>query len=261
MIDILFINFGAIMLLMTTLWLISIPLRDVSIVDPFWGTGFVVVAWISFLNRADDGWRTLLLALLTTIWGLRLSLYLLWRNWGHGEDRRYVAMREHRGNNFWWISLFSVFLLQGVILWFVSLPLQAAAFHGSNSPPTVIDILGITVWSIGVMFETVGDWQLARFKSNPANKGRVMDQGLWRFTRHPNYFGDICVWWGLYFVAVGGGAWWTVLSPVVMTFFLMRVSGVTLLEKTIVDRRPDYSDYIKRTNALFPGPPRPKTTA
>jgi steroid 5-alpha reductase family enzyme len=245
---------------MATLWLISIPLRDVSIVDPFWGTGFVVVAWLSFLNRLGDDWRSLLLALMTTIWGLRLSLYLLWRNWGHGEDRRYVEMREYRGNNFWWMSLFSVFLLQGLILLFVSLPLQAAAVHDLNTPLGLTDIVGLVLWGIGLLFETVGDWQLARFKADPANKGRVMDRGLWRFTRHPNYFGDICVWWGLYVVAFGAGGWWTVLSPAVMTFFLMRVSGVTLLEKTIVDRRPEYADYIKRTNALFPGPPRPKSS-
>jgi len=118
------------------------------------------------------------------------------------------------------------------------------------------DFLGVGLWGVGVLFESIGDWQLARFKSNPTNQGKVMDRGLWRYTRHPNYFGDICVWWGLYLVAAAGGAGWTILSPALMTFFLMRVSGVTLLEKTIVDRRPEYADYIRRTNALFPGPPR-----
>lgn len=256
MVEILLINFGVVLSLMTLLWLISLPLRDASIVDPFWGTGFVVVAWTSLLLSPAQGWRPFLLAVLTTIWGLRLSLYLLWRNWGHAEDRRYVAMREHHGMSFWWISLFSVFALQAIILWFVSLPLQAAAVVDGNDQIGIIDVLGVVLWGIGVFFESVGDWQLARFKADPTNKGRVMDRGLWRFTRHPNYFGDTCVWWGLFLVACAAGAWWTVLSPAVMTFFLMRISGVTLLEKTIVDRRPEYADYIKRTNALFPGPPR-----
>jgi len=256
MIQSLLINLGVIMLLMSFLWLLSVFLRDVSIVDPFWGTGFVIVSWTSVFVQHSVDWRMILLAVMTTIWGWRLSLYLLWRNWGQGEDRRYVAMREPHGDRFWWLSFFSVFVLQGIILWFVSLPLQALAASAPVNPLSMEDFLGVGLWGVGVLFESIGDWQLARFKSNPTNQGKVMDRGLWRYTRHPNYFGDICVWWGLYLVAAAGGAGWTILSPALMTFFLMRVSGVTLLEKTIVDRRPEYADYIRRTNALFPGPPR-----
>ena len=252
----LLIEIGVIILLMVSLWVISLILRDVSIVDPFWGTGFVVVAWLSVLINTNSNERPVLLAILTTLWGLRLSVYLLARNWGHGEDRRYVVMREHHGPQFWWVSLFTVFLLQGVILWFVSLPLQIVPAMNSTDPLGWLDLAGIIIWTVGFLFETIGDWQLAQFKRDPANAGRVMDRGLWRYTRHPNYFGDICVWWGMYLVAAAGGAGWTILSPVLMSFFLMRVSGVTLLESTIVDRRPDYAAYKARTNALFPGAPK-----
>ena len=256
------------------LWLLSVARQDASIIDPFWGTGFVLVAWTAFvLNPPTDilplwsgdfvtfgSSRSLLLAVLTTIWGVRLSLFLLCRNWGHGEDRRYQAMRAQHGQRFWWVSLISVYLLQGVILWFVSFPIQAALAAATDSPLNWLDAIGGALWATGVFFETVGDWQLARFKADPANAGRVMDRGLWRLTRHPNYFGDFCVWWGMYLIATAGGAWWTVLSPLLMSVLLLKVSGVTLLEKTITDRRPEYAAYQARTNAFFPGPPsRPVT--
>jgi steroid 5-alpha reductase family enzyme len=147
-------------------------------------------------------------------------------------------------------------MLQAVILWFVSLPIQVTASQEETNPLHWLDGLGALIWSVGFAFEAVGDWQLARFKADPANAGRVMDRGLWRFTRHPNYFGDFAVWCGLYLIAAAGGAWWTLLSPLAMSFLLLKVSGVTLLEKTITDRRPDYANYQARTNAFFPGPPR-----
>ena len=165
-------------------------------------------------------------------------------------------MRALHGRSFWWVSFFTVFLLQAVILWFVSWPIQVASWAAAASPFGRLDALGAMVWLVGFLFEAIGDWQLARFKANPKNAGRVMDRGLWRFTRHPNYFGDCCVWWGLYLIAAAGGAWWTMLSPLVMSVLLLKVSGVSLLEKTIVDRRPDYADYQARTNAFLPGPPR-----
>jgi steroid 5-alpha reductase family enzyme len=242
-------------LALVALWLLSLVLRDASIVDPFWGLGFVGVAWLSLaLNGATP--RVALLVALTTLWGLRLSLYLLWRNWGTGEDRRYAAMRAKIGPRFWWLSLFIVFLLQAAILWFVSLPVQIASVQRTAASLGWLDLLGLLLWCCGFFFESVGDWQLARFKRNPANAGQVMDQGLWRYTRHPNYFGDCCVWWGLYLIAAAGGAGWTVASTMLMTLLLMRISGVTLLERTLVDRRPDYAAYQRRTNAFFPGPPR-----
>lgn len=241
---------------MSALWLIGTARRDVSIVDPFWGAGFVIVAWVAWCVNSPAALRVLILASLTTIWGLRLSLFLLSRNWGHGEDRRYATMRTHHGRRFWWVSLFTVFLLQAAILWFVSLPIQCAAVLNSSVPPGWLDVAGIAIWGLGLFFEAIGDWQLARFKMDPSNAGRVMDHGLWRYTRHPNYFGDFCVWWGLYLIAAAGGAWMTVLSPLLLTFLLLRVSGVRLLERTIADRRPDYVAYIARTNAFFPGPRR-----
>lgn len=245
---------------MAVVWIVSVVKRDASVVDPFWGTGFVLVAAsAAWLNRPADV-RTLLLVVLTGIWGLRLSLFLLWRNWGHGEDRRYRAMRERQGARFWWVSLFTVFLLQAVILWFVSLPIQVVAAWQNAAPLRWLDGLGVLLWGVGFAFETIGDWQLARFKSDPANQGRVMDRGLWRYTRHPNYFGDCCVWWGIYLVAAAGGAWWTVFCPLVMTVLLLKVSGVSLLESTITERRPEYAAYQARTNAFFPGPPKTHPT-
>lgn len=250
------LTLATIVAVMVVLWLVSVAKRDASIVDPFWGAGFVIVALLAVGLNLPPGTRTALLLAQTGIWGARLSLFLLWRNWGHGEDRRYRAMRERRGQGFWWVSFFTVFLLQAVILWFVSLPIQVAVSWDAGGGLGASAWLGLLLWTIGLAFESLGDWQLARFKADPANAGRVMDKGLWRYTRHPNYFGDFCVWWGIYLVAADGGAWWTILSPVVMSLLLMKVSGVALLEGTIAERRPAYAEYQARTNAFFPGPPR-----
>ncbi len=242
---------------MTCLWLISLVRRDASIIDAFWGTGFVLVTWYTLATSppAQSVERTWLLGILTTIWGLRLSLYLLWRNHGHGEDRRYRAMREHHGPRFWWVSFVTVFLLQAVILWLVSLPIQAAMVAAESKPLGWLDLAGLALWSIGLFFEAVGDYQMARYQADPNNAGRVMDRGLWRLTRHPNYFGDFCVWWGLYLIAFAGGAAWTIFSPLLMSFLLIKVSGVTLLEKSITVRRLDYAAYQARTSSFLPWPP------
>ncbi len=249
------LSLAAVATVMFVLWLISIFRRDASIVDPFWGLGFVVVAWLATWLSWPVSSRVALLTFLTTAWGLRLSSFLLWRNCcGHGEDRRYAAMRSRYGDRFWWVSLFTVFLLQAIILWFVSLPIQLTAALNRSTALGIVDALGTTLWLIGIFFETVGDWQLARFKRDPGNSGMVLNRGLWRYTRHPNYFGDFCAWWGLYLIAAAGGAWMTVFSPLLMSYLLLKVSGVRLLERTIADRRPDYVAYIARTNAFFPGP-------
>ena len=251
----LIINALVILGLMLVVWLISLPLKDVSIIDLVWGAGFAVVAWSSFIIGNSSSITIWLLLGLTTIWGMRLSAYLAWRNVGKPEDRRYAKMREKWGSLFPIVSLFTVFLLQGVVMWVVSLPVQYGVQHGAAgwSP---WHLVGGFAWLVGIFFEAVGDWQLARFKSKPENNGKVLDEGLWRYTRHPNYFGDFCVWWGLYLVAIGGGApWWTAIGPLVMSGFLMFLSGVTLLEKDLKQRKPDYADYIERTNAFFPGPP------
>lgn len=275
--------------LMLFMWLLSIPLKNVSIVDIGWGLGFVLVAWscrlLAFGRQGEilgDGvfmerflaigpfelhWSadgedplTYLLPLFVTIWGIRLAGYLAWRNVGKPEDYRYVAMREKAGPSFVWSSLLRVFLLQGVVMWVVALPLQAAAATPASVPCFILTGVGFVLWAIGLFFESIGDWQLARFKSDPANAGKVMDRGLWRYTRHPNYFGDFCVWWGLWIVSLGVSyypdTWWTVISPAVMSFFLIKVSGVALLERAMKKRSADYEAYIARTSSFFPWPPK-----
>lgn len=242
-----------ILVLMVLTWLISVLLRDASIVDMVWGLGFVLVAWATYLISESPGPRSLLMALLVSVWGLRLSGYLVWRNLGKDEDKRYQKMRAESPKSFWWMSLFKVFLLQGILMWVISFPVIAV--QTSDSGLFWLDYLAIAVWGAGLVFESVGDYQLARFKARPGSEDKVMDSGLWRYTRHPNYFGDFCVWWGHYLVALAAGAWWTVFSPLLMSFLLMRFSGVSLLEKTITSRRPGYADYVARTNTFFPGPP------
>ncbi len=242
--------------LMTALWALSLVLKDASIVDIFWGAGFAVIAWVTFFVADGSDARRVLFVVLVSLWGLRLAGYLAWRNIGKGEDYRYRAMRKRHGDRFAIVSYGTVFLLQGALMWVVSLPVQA------GQVPTAgliwLDVVGIGLWAVGLFFETVGDIQLARFKADPANQGHVMDRGLWRYTRHPNYFGDFLVWWGLYAVALASGdAWWTIVGPIVMSTLLMRVSGVALLEKSLSKRREGYAEYVRRTNAFFPGPPKP----
>ncbi len=245
-----------VMLFMSILWLVSLKLRDASIIDPFWGLGFVLIVWTLAAWKSPIEPRHWLLAALTTLWGVRLAGYLFRRRRGHGEDRRYAAMRQRHGSSFGWISLWTVFWLQSIVLWFVSLPLQVAMLNREQPGWTWLDFLGLSVWLIGFLFETFGDWQLAKFIADPANRGRVLDRGLWRYTRHPNYFGDFCVWWGLYLIAAVGGGMWMIASPLAMSYLLLRVSGVGLLESTIRERRPEYAKYQARTSAFFPWPPR-----
>jgi steroid 5-alpha reductase family enzyme len=244
----------------TLLWLISLPLRNASIVDPFWGPSFAVISWVAWAVADDPGGRGLLLAVLVSIWATRLGGYLLVRNAGKGEDFRYVAMRRRWGKRFPLVSLGTVFLLQAVLAWIVSLPVQAGIFNGGD--PGIIAFIGAGIWLIGLLFESVGDWQLTRFKADPMSEGRVMDRGLWRYTRHPNYFGDFTAWWGIFVVAwTGWPMAWTAIGPITMSILLLRVSGVSLLEKTIEKRRPGYAEYAARTNAFFPWLPKdPETT-
>jgi len=247
----------AIAALMLGTWVVSVIVTNASIVDIVWGLGFVVVAWVVrfAVDQGDDARQWLIVAM-TTIWGLRLAIYLFVRNHGKGEDFRYRAMRKHYGPRFPLISLVTVFLLQGVLMWIVSLPVQLG--QADDTPAIgVIAYLGIALWLLGMFFETVGDAQLTAFKADPATKGTVMNRGLWRYTRHPNYFGDACVWWGIGLVAAetGGGAW-GLIGSLTMTILLRRVSGVTFLEKSLVKRREGYVEYIATTSPFIPRPPR-----
>lgn len=243
---------------MTTLWIASLILRNSSIVDIFWGPGFVLTNWVYFSLTVDGSpARKWLIGVLVTIWGLRLGLYILWRNWGKEEDFRYREWREEAGAKWWWWSFFKVFLLQGVLMWIISAPLLAAQVSATPARLTIFDFVAILVWAVGFFFEAVGDLQLARFKANPANKGQVMDRGVWRYTRHPNYFGDATQWWGYYLIAAAAsGGFWTVFSPIIMTALLLRVSGVALLEKTLKETKPKYKEYVESTSAFIPWFPR-----
>ena len=244
---------------MFLLWLFSLALKNSSIVDIFWGMGFVIIAWVTFI-LTPDGFipRKLLICILVTIWGLRLSLHLLVRNWGKPEDFRYQAWRRKAGRTWWWRSYFKVFFLQGVILWIVAIPILAAQTGPHPEYFTWLDIIALLIWLVGFFFETVGDWQLAQFKGNSTNRGKVLNTGVWRYTRHPNYFGDAAQWWAYYLVAVAAGGWWTIFSPILMTMLLLRVSGVTLLEKTLNKEKPGYKEYMENTSEFIPWFPREK---
>lgn len=256
MFNLLLINAAALLAFVSLQWLGSVWRRDASLVDRFWGAGFVLTAAVTLYISGEPVARGWLLFTLTALWGLRLSAYLTWRNWGRGEDYRYAQMRSRNPSTFPLRSLFTVFWFQGALTWFIALPLQFG-IAGAAAFPSVFDVLGLALWVLGFTFESVGDWQLARFKADPANRGRVMDQGLWRYTRHPNYFGDACVWWGLYLIAVPSpGAAWTVLSPVLMTVLLVRVSGAALLERNLKKTKPEYAEYIARTSSFLPKPPK-----
>lgn len=246
--------------LLTLTWLASLARRDASLVDRVWGLGFVVLAIIYAGTAPRPGGveaarvRWLLVALVA-LWGIRLSIYLTVRNWGHGEDRRYREMRDRGGRWFPLVSLFTIHLLQAALMLVVALPL----FGGLRAELTwasPLTIAGMALWLIGFGFEAVGDFMLARFRRDPTNRGKVLDRGPWHYTRHPNYFGDACLWWGFGLFGVEGGAWWVLAGPIVMTILLRRISGVTLLERHLVATRPDYRNYVERTSAFLPWPPR-----
>ncbi|MCF8880071.1 DUF1295 domain-containing protein [Hyphobacterium sp. SN044] len=256
--SVLAINFAVLMGCMLTLWLISIVLKDVSFIDSFWAAGFVIVAAVTYaITPGGDAGRRLLLLAITAIWGVRLAGYLLWRWRKEGADKRYVALLSKAKGNVHVHSLTKVFLLQGVLLWVVSLPVQLGQIPATPAGVGVIGWAGAALCAIGIFFESVGDWQMARFKGDPANAGKVMDKGLWRYTRHPNYFGDACVWWGLYLIAAETMLGLFALpGPVVITFLLLTWSGAGLLERRLKRSRPEYEDYIRRTSGFIPMPPR-----
>ncbi|UCF18755.1 MAG: DUF1295 domain-containing protein [Gemmatimonadota bacterium] len=248
---------GAILGLMTLVWIVSVIERDASIIDIFWGIGFVVAAWIYFYFTEAETMRRYLVAGLVTLWGVRLSVYIFWRNWGEGEDYRYRTMRAKNPKLFPWLSLATVFWLQAVLCWAISIPFLQAQRAPTPQSLIWLDWLAIIFFVIGFTFEAGGDLQLALFKRDPQNRGKVLDRGFWRYTRHPNYFGDAMVWWGFFlFAAATPGALWTIYSPILMTFLLLRVSGVALLERGLRETKPAYRDYVRRTSAFVPWFPR-----
>jgi steroid 5-alpha reductase family enzyme len=236
----------------TLLWLVSLALRNASIVDIAWGPGFVIVGAAYLALAQSTTARGLLVMALVTVWALRLAIYIGRRNIGHGEDHRYAKWRSEAGGSFWWRSYFKVFLLQAVVLWVVSSPLLLATLPGGASALGPLDVIGLTLWLVGFLFEAVSDWQMSRFKADPANKGQVMSSGLWGLSRHPNYFGEAVLWWGIGLLALPTGGWLALGGPALMMFTLMRVSGVTLLDRAMVERRPGYAEYIRSTPAFFP---------
>jgi steroid 5-alpha reductase family enzyme len=236
-------------------WAVSVPIRDVSIVDIQWSLMFVIAGAVyAFAEAASLSARAVVVLVLVSAWAFRLAGYIAWRNRGQNEDYRYRQIRARNEPGFAWKSLYLVFGLQAALAWVISLPLLGAV--QSEQPLGWLDAAGVALWLVGFVFEAGGDWQLARFKADAANRGRVMDRGLWRFTRHPNYFGDFCIWWGFGLMALSAGAWWSLVGPALMSLLLLRVSGVALLERDISERRPEYREYVRRTNAFFPGPRR-----
>ncbi|MFM8416981.1 MAG: DUF1295 domain-containing protein [Actinomycetota bacterium] len=242
--------------LMLATWSVSLLRRDASIVDIVWGPGFVLVAWAAKFVSGASGAGNWLLLVMVTVWGLRLAGYLAKRNLGKGEDFRYRAMRRKHGERFAIVSLYTVFGLQGALMFIVSLPVTLGQ-RETDSGTGFIALLGFIVWAIGLYFEAVGDAQLAKFKRDPRNEGQIMDQGLWALTRHPNYFGDSLVWWGLAIVGASQGAGlWAFLGALVMTVLLVRVSGAAMLDRLLAKRKPGYAEYMERTSGFIPLPRR-----
>lgn len=231
------------------LWVISLLKKDVGIVDSFWSL-FIFASGLCFyyLSETINTVRSELVLILLAVWAVRLSVHIAWRNWGEEEDNRYQAIRKNNQPNFEFKSFYIVFLLQASLALIIALPLLS--IFNSEKQINNLDYIALTLWVIGMIFEVIGDMQLAIFKADKNNQGKVMDSGLWRYTRHPNYFGEFCIWWAFFLFAVASGFWWSIISPLLMSLLLLKVSGVNLLESTISERRPAYAEYIKKTNAF-----------
>ena len=238
-------------------WGISLLRHDVSIVDSLWSVFILLVLVTYALNTSETGPRTALIIGMVSLWALRLSLHITVRNHGEPEDARYQAIRRKNEPHFRFKSLYIIFLFQGFLAWVICLPALAAV--SGQTAPGPLDYIGIALWLIGMTFEVVGDEQLSRFRKRHGSRDQVLNTGLWRYTRHPNYFGEAALWWGIYLLALSAGAWWTIFAPALMTFLLLRVSGVAMLEKDISNRRPAYREYVRSTNAFFPGRSKLKT--
>tara|TARA_R110000824_G_scaffold149049_2_gene319117 strand:+ start:181 stop:981 length:801 start_codon:yes stop_codon:yes gene_type:complete len=257
-------NFGLLVAIMVILWVISIRIRDVSFIDAFWAYGMAIMASASFMQTENPGSLAYMIWALTALWGIRLGthLFLRWRK--EGMDPRYKKIIGHamdkQGMGFAKAALLKAWMMQIPLLFIVCLPAQLGILLAGADAVGPVAVIGALIASIGIAFETIGDMQLKAFRSNPANQGKVLDTGLWKYTRHPNYFGDFCAWWGIWLVASQAG--WPVLlaviGPLFLSFTLMKWSGAPLLEKSLKKNRPDYVDYIERTSGFFPMPPKKK---
>jgi steroid 5-alpha reductase family enzyme len=234
-------------------WLYSVKKQNVNIVDSLWSLMFLAAALFYLTAPGDINSRSLLVFALVAVWALRLSIHLLVRNWGEAEDHRYQQIRKNNEPNFKFKSLYIIFGLQAVLAWIISVPLLFAVDSGISFH--WLDVLALSLWCVGFLFEALGDHQLLAFKRDETNKGKVLDTGLWRYTRHPNYFGEFCMWWAFFLLAIPAGGWWTIYAPLLVTLLLLKVSGVVMMEKDIGERRPKYRDYVQSTNAFFPGMP------
>jgi steroid 5-alpha reductase family enzyme len=238
-----------------TWFLVALVKRRNDVADIAWGGGFICAALTAFLARGVHAGRAYLLLGLVTTWGLRLMLHIGWRNRSKPEDHRYRLWREEWGDSFLIRTFLQVFLLQGFLVLVISLPVTWSLTH--ISPPFgSLDTIGFSLWLRGFFFEAIGDFQLLQFKSNPANKGRIMTSGLWRYTRHPNYFGEVTLWWGIFIICCSvPGSYWTVFGPLTITYLILKVSGTPMLEKRFADN-PEYAEYVHNTSAFFPLPPK-----
>jgi len=256
------LNFAIVMTAVLLLWLISIPARDVSIIDMAFAPLMALVAGMTFLNAGGVTSRKLLITSLVVIWAVRMGVHLIKRNWGHGEDPRYAKLRTWcpEGWPFYCLSLKQVFLLQGIVIWAATLPVQFAQIYQTPTGLGWLALSGVLIWLSGFLFEVIGDQQLARFKANPDNEGKILNTGLWKYTRHPNYFGEVTLWWGLFIIACENPwALLTIIGPLLYTYLIIKVTGKATLEKKMSKERPGYADYIANTSGFFPMPPRQTT--
>lgn len=250
-------NLGAVTLMMICGWIYSLIKNNVTIADSLWGVGFILIAWITFFNTEGFIYRKILITALVTLWGLRLFIHITKRNRGKGEDPRYTEWRKEYGDNFKFVSLFKVFLVQALFLWIISLSIQIGSLSKTPDYITLFDLLGLAVWAGGFLIESFADYQLSSFLKKPENRGKIMNRKLWRYSRHPNYFGESAMWWGIFIIALSvPQGYITIISPVVITYTLLRITGVTLMEKTIFGDNPEYKEYVRRTSSFIPWFPR-----
>jgi steroid 5-alpha reductase family enzyme len=257
MTKVLLLQFTVIFLYAVAWFAVALVKKRNDVADIAWGGGFVVAAITAYGAGGTGLFRSILVLALVVIWGVRLVLHIGIRNQGKTEDPRYKAWRKEWGDSFFIRTFFQVFLLQGILLLVVSLPVTYAIVHESGQL-NLLDLLGCLVWLLGFTFEAVGDFQLLQFKKDPANKGKIMTSGLWRFTRHPNYFGEVTLWWGIFLICLSvQGSWWTIIGPVTITYLILKVSGTPMLERLYADN-PEYAEYIRNTSSFIPLPPKNK---